>query len=150
MTKYAKLDENGNLSLAPKNNNGVINFNLNKKLLKAYGYKELIEADKPTNGRKYQITYSQSNDSIEEIIDFLETEEEYEKRKINEELQIEIDNLSQNLQNIDLKRIRAVCEPCVKDPETGETWLDYYNAQILDLREQIQELQERIDNDITQ
>ena len=48
-----------------------------------------------------------------------------------------------------MKRIRAICEPEIKDEETGETWLDYYNSQILSLREQIQQLKERINNDIT-
>lgn len=35
---------------------------------------------------------------------------------------------------LDNKRIRAVCEPSVKDEKTGETWLDYYNAEIAVLR----------------
>lgn len=35
---------------------------------------------------------------------------------------------------LDNKRIRAVCEPSVKDEETGETWLDYYNSEIAVLR----------------
>lgn len=41
------------------------------------------------------------------------------------------------LDTLDAKRIRAVCEPSVKDPETGETWLDYYNAEIEKLRAEL-------------
>ena len=52
---------------------------------------------------------------------------------------------------MDKKRIRAICEPSVKDESTGETWLDYYNNQVVAIRVQIQELKERITpNDITQ
>ena len=47
-----------------------------------------------------------------------------------------------SLDNLDKKRIRAICEPEVKDTETGETWLDYYNTQIQELRDRLQELQE--------
>ena len=69
---------------------------------------------------------------------------EYEKEL--EELSIlnEIETLKNEIYDIDLKRIRAVCEPSIRNEETGETWLEYYNAQILELRNQIQTLQERI------
>ena len=43
-----------------------------------------------------------------------------------------------NLQSqIDEKRILAICEPTVKDEATGQTWLEYYNLQVQDLRNQI-------------
>lgn len=48
----------------------------------------------------------------------------------NERIQSQIDDL-------DKKRIRAGFEPSVKDETTGQTWLDYYTSQILDLRAQI-------------
>ena len=32
----------------------------------------------------------------------------------------------------------------IKDENTGETWLEFYNAQVLDLRNQINTLRERI------
>ena len=74
----------------------------------------------------------------------------YEKELELENLQNQVKELEEELDNLDLKRIRAVCEPSVKDETTGETWLDYYNAQIIALRNQIQTLQERItENDIT-
>ncbi|MCD8378249.1 MAG: hypothetical protein LUB59_05625 [Candidatus Gastranaerophilales bacterium] len=50
------------------------------------------------------------------------------------------DILSQ-ISDIDEKRIRAVCEPEIKDKATGETWLDYYNNQIVELREKLQEVE---------
>ena len=47
-----------------------------------------------------------------------------------EQVKIQIDEL-------DKKRIRAICEPSVKNPVTGETWLEYYNQQIQELRSTI-------------
>ncbi len=44
------------------------------------------------------------------------------------------------LEELDKKRIRAVCEDELKDSKTGETWLDYYNAQIYDLRVELKSL----------
>ena len=49
------------------------------------------------------------------------------------EIKIELDEL-------DKKRIRAICEPALKDGEAGETWLEYYNKQISDLRKELSEL----------
>lgn len=144
MTKYAKLGNDGNITFAPKNKNGVLNYDLNKNLLKADGYKEFIEIEKPQNSRKYKITYSETDENIKENIEFLESEEEYQQRKLNEETLIKMDSVKASIQEIDFRRIRALCEPTVKNEETGQTWLEYYNAQILELREQLRTLQERI------
>lgn len=144
MKKYAKLEENGSIVFAPRNKNGVINYNLNENLLKADGFKEFIEIEKPTNTRKYKITYAETENYIKETINFLETEEEYQIRNANENTQIEINSLLSSINDLDFKRIRALCEPEIKDETTGETWLEYYNFQILELREQLKILQERI------
>lgn len=72
-----------------------------------------------------------------------------DKQKEAEEIEKQINKINEELSELDMKRIRAICEPEIKDEETGETWLDYYNSQILSLREQIQQLKERINNDIT-
>lgn len=47
-----------------------------------------------------------------------------------------------NLNALDVKRIRAMLEPSVKDETTGETWLEYYNAQVFALREELKELEQ--------
>ena len=44
------------------------------------------------------------------------------------------------LNELDSKRIRAVCENEIKDPQTGETWLDYYNSEISKLRLELNSL----------
>jgi len=73
----------------------------------------------------------------------------YEKKLEQKEINTEIQRLTEEIDELDLKRIRAVCEPSLKNEEKGETWLDYYNSQIQEKRLQIQELTERINNDIT-
>lgn len=61
-----------------------------------------------------------------------------EKTKIANQLRIEqIDSL---LRDIDEKRVRAMCEPELCNIETGETWLEYYNNQAVELRAERAEL----------
>lgn len=48
--------------------------------------------------------------------------------------------LLSEIEELDKKRIRAVCEPSIKDEITGQTWLEYYNAQIENLRNQLNKL----------
>lgn len=44
------------------------------------------------------------------------------------------------INELDNKRVRALCEPELKDTESGETWLEFYTNQIIDLRKQIAEI----------
>ena len=68
----------------------------------------------------------------EELQPFSRTEiETKEKRKAE---------IEEELETLDAKRIRAVCEPSIKDESTGETWLDYYNSEIVALREELSSL----------
>ena len=48
--------------------------------------------------------------------------------------------IESELLELDSKRIRAICEPSIKDETTGETWLDYYNNQVAILREELKSL----------
>lgn len=52
--------------------------------------------------------------------------QEFEKEKQKTKIQQQIDEL-------DKKRIRAVCEPSMKT--NSQSWLDYYNEEIKKLRE---------------
>ena len=150
MVLYAKLINDNQLVYAPKNKEGIFNYDLDIEAMINDGYKPFIEAQKPLNDRKYEINYIEDEENISESIIYLETEEEYQNRKNNEIIQLDIELLNSQINELDLKRIRAVCEPSIKDETTGETWLEYYNAQVLDLRNQINTLKERITpNDIT-
>lgn len=53
----------------------------------------------------------------------------------------QIAKIQEELFLLDQKRIRAVCEPELKDAQEGETWLEYYNFKIFELRKQLSELQ---------
>ena len=45
--------------------------------------------------------------------------------------------LQNQINALELKRVRAFIEPGVKDEKTGETWLAYRTAQIEELRKQM-------------
>lgn len=49
-----------------------------------------------------------------------------------------ISEIKEELTAIDLKRIRAMCEPSSKT--TGQSWLEYYNEQARTLRKELQTL----------
>ena len=140
---YAKLID-GVIEFAPINKGSIMNYNLAIPLLTKDGYKPFIEVDKPKNDRLFKITYCENETNISENIEYLETESQYQKRKENEEIQLQISSLETDIQNLDLKRIRSICEPETKDETTGETWLDYYNSQIQAKREEIRDLKERM------
>ena len=69
------------------------------------------------------------------IVDLRGTEEyEAEQAKIQKEERTK--EILSELDLLDKKRIRAVCEPEVLRDD-GKTWLEYYNEQILILREEL-------------
>lgn len=83
---------------------------------------------------------------IEEPIRYIYTEGQivdnpnYEDLKQQQIINERINEINVQLEEYDKKRIRAVCEDEIKDEKTGETWLDYYNAKIYDLRVELQSL----------
>lgn len=52
-----------------------------------------------------------------------------------------ISQIIEKLNELDSKRIRAVCENQIKDSQTGETWLEYYNSQANELRNKLQAIE---------
>ena len=70
--------------------------------------------------------------------------EEYKNYLRRQEALNNRETLLAEMRDLDKKRIRAICEPSVKDASTGETWLDYYNSEMVDLRQRLLE----VDNDI--
>ena len=75
--------------------------------------------------------YMWNGKTIVENPDYEEIKRQKEKQELHQQLLIQIEEL-------DKKRIRAICEPSIKDETTGETWLEYYNTQISDLRKQLE------------
>ena len=70
------------------------------------------------------------------VIDITDTEE-YKEKIRQEENQTKKATLQLQIDELDKRRIRAICEPEVKDTTTGQTWLEYYTLQIQELREEI-------------
>lgn len=70
--------------------------------------------------------------------DYVNTDE-YAQYTAELEKQDAINEMLYQLRELDRKRVRAFCEPSIKNDETGESWLDYYNNQITELRTQLKE-----------
>ena len=65
---------------------------------------------------------------------------DYEKIIEQKALEERKNQILKQLDELDKKRIRAVCENEIKDEETKQTWLEFYNLQIQDLRKQLEDL----------
>lgn len=65
---------------------------------------------------------------------------DYKAKKTAQENAIKKADLQSQIDELDKKRVRAGFEPSVKDSSTGQTWLEYYTAQITNLRVQITNL----------
>ncbi|MBR2525783.1 hypothetical protein IKE67_04900 [bacterium] len=63
---------------------------------------------------------------------------EYETKQAEKQKQIRIDELKLQLEELDKKRIRAICEPSMKTE--NQSWLEYYNEQIRQIRQVMAEL----------
>ena len=81
--KYAKLID-GNLYFAPKNKDGICNYNLDTERLIADGYKEFVEAEK-LDGYTYEITYLEDETQIVEIAQVIKTPEEQQQEQFQRE-----------------------------------------------------------------
>ena len=78
---------------------------------------------------KYEVIDGVLTD-ISNTPDYIAEQEAKEKEAQNIEIQKQLDEL-------DKKRIRAICEGGEK--EQGKTWLAYYNEQAISLRAQLQD-----------
>ncbi|MBQ6516817.1 hypothetical protein IJI31_06520 [bacterium] len=84
MDRYAKITENG-LEYAPKNKDGIINYNLDVDLMVADGYKLFIPIEEyPETNRQFHIEYVENDDNITETIVYDETQKKADKREFNQ------------------------------------------------------------------
>jgi hypothetical protein len=70
------------------------------------------------------------------LIDISEADE-YKDKIAQEQKEIQKAELQSQIDELDKKRIRAVCEMEIKDEASGQTWLEFYTEQIHGLRRQI-------------
>lgn len=66
------------------------------------------------------------------------SEDEAKAKQLTIQNAIRLDEIQAELDELDIKRIRAIAEPSLKDEET--TWLEYYNTKISELRNEYAEL----------
>ena len=66
--------------------------------------------------------------------------DDYQKYLAEQKKKDEISEILFRLKTLDEKRVRAICEPEVKDESSGDTWLEYYNSQIFVLRKRLAEV----------
>ncbi len=125
---YAK-NENGTLIFPPQNKDNILNYNQNSSLLEADGYIDYTDAEMLL----YNLGTGYSFDENNRIIDITGTDDYKSKISAAEKTE-KTNNLELQISELDRKRIRAICEPSVKDETTGQTWLEYYNLQVQALR----------------
>lgn len=74
-----------------------------------------------------------------EVVDASNTSS-YQAKILTKQNELRKAELNTQINEIDLKRIRAGFEPAVKDETTGETYLEYYTNQIIALRNELNSL----------
>lgn len=62
-----------------------------------------------------------------------------DEQKAQEKKEQKIEELKLKLEELDKQRIRALCEPSNRTDD--QTWLEYYNEQIVNIRKELQSLQ---------
>lgn len=88
---------------------------------------------------QYSVSQIKETDRPIENFEFTDTDE-YKKRKADEEKEAIIEKIKLELSELDSKRIRAICENEIKDETTGQTWLDYYNSKVKELRAKLAQI----------
>ena len=63
---------------------------------------------------------------------------DYEIELANLEKEAKLEEFKKQLEELDKKRVRAICEPSMKNE--NQSWLEYYNEQVLQIRQVMAEL----------
>ncbi len=63
---------------------------------------------------------------------------EIQEKQLKIQNAIRIQEIKEELDNLDKKRIRAMAEPSLMDSDTS--WLEYYNKQVKTLRDELEQL----------
>lgn len=133
MTVYAKI-ENGQLITAYNGYNGITGLADSAELCLENGFLAYDEAE--ISG-VFAGTHQIVN---EEIIDITETPE-YQAKILAEQNELRKAEIKAQINELDLKRIRAGFEPAIRNEptgeSTGETYLEHYTNQIIILREEL-------------
>ena len=119
------------------------------KLEKPYTDKERFEFISRYNQDCFQEGYSCIIEETANALYALEANEiivngepqvdpDYETKLAEIQKQLRMEELKAQIEELDKKRIRAVCEPSMKTE--NQSWLEYYNEKIVELRQVMAEL----------
>lgn len=86
----------------------------------------------PDDGKPYGLIDNQ-------LVDISSTEA-YKAKVTEDAKQIKLAELNSQISELDLKSIRALREGGIYDSSTGQTYIEYYTSQIVELRKQIASL----------
>ncbi len=135
----------GTVKIGKLNQTFVVNFKL---ILKQKKYPQLIILAQLKKAFK-KITEEIAEDlrinpdkykKIKNSLVDISNTEEYAELLHSKEVAIRKIEIERELLDLDSKRVRAMCEPSVRNEESGETWLDYYNKQVALLRDEYNNL----------
>ena len=132
MTVYAKI-ENNELITAYNGYNGIVGFADNVELCIANGFiaydEELVA--------KYYAGIAKIQDNV--LVDISSTDE-YKAEILAKEKAAKKSELFAQIDELDIKSIRALREGGFYDETTGMTYLEHYTQQIIEIRAQIAQL----------
>lgn len=132
MTVYAKI-ENGQLITAYNGYNNIAGLADSAELCLENGFSEY---DETVISGLFAGTHQIVNDEIVDITNSTE----YQAKILAEQKELRKAEITVQIKDLDLKRIRAGFEPAIKDESTGETYLEHYTNQIIILREELSNL----------
>ena len=119
------------------NRNGNILYSDDRLILEKF-YKNIQELPNITTN-EYQTNKDKFKLEDNQIINIENTAEyillEKEKTK-----NLEIEQIKKELEELDIKSIRAMREPSLINQESEQTWLEYYQNQITNLRNRLNQL----------
>ena len=110
--KYAKIIDETHVEFPPYNKGNIINYYLNEELLLHDGYLPFHEVERPQTNRRYVITYQKQDNVINEILTYLETQEEADKRELENARQLK---LAENDQLANIHLVHEIKIPVTPD-----------------------------------
>ena len=128
---YAKVQDGKLIFPEPNKNNNILNYCGDNAMLESDGFIKMTD--------EQESAFNKGSDyyDISSGVFVIVSDAEVNARTAEREKLAMLSDLRNQIDAIDKKRVRAMVEPSVKNIATGQTWLEYYTQQILDLRTRI-------------
>lgn len=124
----------------------IIYFDNNKiaygslETIQNFGFSCIAQVDKEIWDNFKADEVGISWDIVDGVFQDLRGSDGFKAKAQDEENKIKKSELQAKIDELDKRRIRAICEPSIKDSVTGQSWLEYYTEYIVSLREEISAL----------